>query len=217
MDTILRDIEARVLGCLFEKSLTTPEYYPLTINSLTAACNQKSNRIPVMALDEHDVTDALDGLRYTHHLVCQIAVAGSRVPKYKHDTERKLPLLDLDIALMCELLVRGPQTAGELRTHARRLYETESVAAVAKALDTLATLEPTPMVVRIPPAPGHRDPRYAHLLCGAVNVNENPDPTPHSQPMREAHTTALEAKVAQLQSEVQNLRDMFETFQKQFE
>jgi uncharacterized protein YceH (UPF0502 family) len=221
MDIILNDAEARALVCLIEKSLTTPDYYPLTLNSLTAACNQKSNRIPVMTLDESAVTDALDGLRYTHHLVGQVSVAGSRVPKFRHDTAGKLPLLDLDLALMCELLVRGPQTAGELRTHGRRLCEIESVATVAEALNTLATLEPTPVVVRIPPSPGHREPRYAHLLCGDVEVEEDEElPTrTHRTPSagRDAHVASLEEKVEALQGEIQELRAMFETFRKQFE
>ena len=219
MDIVLSDTEARVLGCLIEKSLTTPEHYPLTLNSLTSACNQKSNRNPVMAVDANTVTDALDGLRYTHHLVSQVAESGSRVPKFRHATEGKLPLLDLDLALMCELMLRGPQTAGELRTHGRRLREIESVPVVIDALHILATLEPEPMVVKIPPAPGHREPRYAHLLCGDIDVEsmQQSIPITHAAPERKAHIAALEEKVEALQEELQALREMFETFKKQFE
>ncbi len=219
MDTVFTDIEARVLGCLIEKSLTTPEHYPLTLNSLTSACNQKSNRIPVLELNGNTVTDALDELRYTHHLVSQVAESGSRVPKFRHSIEGTLPLDDLDIALMCELMVRGPQTAGELRTHGRRLRDIESVAVVADALNSLATLEPDPMVVKIPPAPGHREPRYAHLLCGEVEVEhvQESGSIPHAAPERKTHIAVLEDKVEALQEELQALRDMFETFKKQFE
>jgi uncharacterized protein YceH (UPF0502 family) len=219
MDTVFSDIEARVLGCLIEKSLTTPEHYPLTLNSLTSACNQKSNRIPVLELNGNTVTDALDELRYTHHLVSQVAESGSRVPKFRHSIEGKLPLDDLDIALMCELMVRGPQTAGELRTHGRRLRDIESVAVVADALSMLAALEPTPMVVKIPPAPGHREPRYAHLLCGEVEVEhaQESGSIPHAASDRKTHIAALEEKVEALQEELQALREMFETFKKQFE
>jgi len=219
MDTILSEVEARALGCLIEKSLTTPEYYPLTLNALTAACNQKSNRIPVMDLDEERVAEAVDGLRYTHHLVGQVTSSGSRVPKFRHDAAAKLPLTDLDLALMCELLVRGPQTAGELRTHGRRLCEIESVAAVADAMDGLAKLEPDPMVVQIPPGPGHREPRYAHLLCGEVTVDDTQpfDPAPRPTSVREDRVVALEAKVEHLEAEVQRLSDAFSQFRKQFE
>jgi uncharacterized protein len=219
MDMVLTDVEARVLGCLIEKSLTTPEYYPLTLNSLVAACNQKSNRNPVMGLDERAVADGIDGLRYTHHLVCQVSTAGSRVPKFKHDTEGKLPLTDLDLALMCELLLRGPQTAGELRTHGRRLCEIESVAAVSDAMHTLARLEPDAMVVQLSPGAGHREPRYAQLLCGEVDPMLEPAVVhaPHVSPARDERLVELEAKVDALQDEVQSLHKAFDMFRTQFE
>jgi uncharacterized protein YceH (UPF0502 family) len=219
MEMVLTDVEVRVLGCLIEKSMATPEHYPLSLNSLTAACNQKSNRAPVMALAEHEVEDALDGLRYTHHLVCQVTTTGSRVPKYKHDAGDKLPLTELDVALMCELMVRGPQTAGELRTHARRLREIESVAVVVDSMSALARLEPDPMVVQLPPGPGHREPRYAHLLSGEVEIDAMAPsaPAPRSTPKQDDRVVALEAKVDALQDELQQLRDEFATFRKQFE
>jgi len=219
MDLVLSDIEVRVLGCLIEKSIATPAHYPLTLNALTAACNQKSNRSPVMALDEHAVNDALDGLRYTHHLVCQVTTTGSRVPKYKHDADDKLPLTDLDLALMCELMVRGPQTAGELRTHARRLRDIESVAEVVDAMNELSRPEPDPMVVQLPPGPGHREPRYAHLFCGPVDIAaiEPPVDIPAAPPRQDDRVTALEESVESLQGELQQLRDEFATFKKQFE
>ncbi|MBT3193913.1 MAG: YceH family protein [Verrucomicrobia bacterium] len=219
MDSVLSDIEARVLGCLIEKSLTTPEYYPLTLNALVAACNQKSNRNPAMSLDESTVADGLDGLRYTHHLVCQVSTAGSRVPKFKHDTEGKLPLTDLDLALMCDLLLRGPQTAGELRTHGRRLCEIESVAVVADAMHALARLEPDPMVVQLLPGPGHREPRYAHLLCGEVECAavEPAACSSRSPSIGDERLSELEAKVAALEDQVQSLHKAFDLFRTQFE
>ena len=216
MDTVLSDVEARVLGCLVEKSMATPEYYPLTLKSLTAACNQKSNRDPVMALDEEAVASALNGLRYTHHLVYQISVAGSRVARFAHDAVKQLPLTDLDLALMCELMLRGPQTAGELRTHTRRLCEIESVPLVVETMDGLADLEPDAMVVKLPPSPGHREPRYAHLLCGEVDAGQEAPP-PCPTPLRDERVAALEAKVEQLQSDVLALRESFDTFRTQFE
>ncbi|NQU41257.1 MAG: DUF480 domain-containing protein [Lentisphaerae bacterium] len=219
MEMVLSDVEVRVLGCLIEKSMSTPEYYPLTLHALTAACNQKSNRAPVMALDEAMVTSALNTLRYTHHVVCQVATAGSRVPKFSHDVVNKLPLTDLDLTLMCELMLRGPQTAGELRTHARRLREIESVAAVTDAMGCLAALEPDPMVIRLPPGEGHREPRYAHLLSGEVEVDivERPAVTPRATPVRDERVAALEAKVELLQADVQGLREALDLFRTQFE
>ena len=217
MDTVLSDVEARVLGCLIEKSMTTPEYYPLSLKALTAACNQKSNRAPVMALDEETVASALNGLRYTHHLVYQISVAGSRVARFAHDAVKQLPLTDLDLALMCELMLRGPQTAGELRTHAKRLCEIESVPLVVETMDGLIVLEPDAMAVKLPPAPGHRESRYAHLLCGEVDSGPEAAPPPCPTPQRDERVAALEAKVEQLQSDVQALRESFDTFRTQFE
>lgn len=217
MDTVLSDVEARVLGCLIEKSMTTPEYYPLSLKALTAACNQKSNRAPVMALDEETVASALNGLRYTHHLVYQISVAGSRVARFAHDAVKQLPLTDLDLALMCELMLRGPQTAGALRTHAKRLCEIESVPLVVETMDGLIVLEPDAMAVKLPPAPGHRESRYAHLLCGEVDSGPEPAPPACPTPLRDERVAALEETVAQLQSDVQALRESFDTFRTQFE
>ena len=217
MDTVLSDVEARVLGCLIEKSMTTPEYYPLSLKALTAACNQKSNRAPVMALDEETVASALNGLRYTHHLVYQISVAGSRVARFAHDAVKQLPLTDLDLALMCELMLRGPQTAGELRTHAKRLCEIESVPLVVETMDGLIVLEPDAMAVKLPPAPGHRESRYAHLLCGEVDSGPEAVPPACPTPQRDERVAALEAKVEQLQSDVLALRESFDTFRTQFE
>ena len=219
MDLVLNDTEVRVLGCLIEKSMATPAYYPMTLNSITTACNQKSNRNPAMALGETAVADALDTLRYEHHLVCQVTTSGSRVPKYKQEALDRLPLDIQDLALMCELMVRGPQTAGELRTHARRLCEIESVAFVVDTMDALSRLEPDPMVVQLPPAPGHREPRYAHLLGGEVSVEppDMPVALPAGTPQPDDRITELEASVNTLQDQLQTLRDEFTEFRKQFE
>ena len=133
----LDPIEARVLACLIEKEITTPEYYPLTLKALTAGCNQKSNREPVMALEEDDVSAALESLRYTHHLAWQVSAAGSRVSKYKHGLLEKLAFNPQELAVMCELMLRGAQTQGELRTHCQRMAPFESIEQVREVVDGL--------------------------------------------------------------------------------
>src|SRR5512133_3075995 len=120
MDVVLNEVEVRVLGCLIEKEMTTPEYYPLSLNSLTNACNQKSNRDPVLVLAEEDVVRALDSLRFKQLAV--LSADGGRVPKYRHLLAEKMGLMPAEQAILCELLVRGPQTVGELRTRGARMY-----------------------------------------------------------------------------------------------
>ncbi len=135
METTLNEIEVRVLGSLIEKELTTPEYYPLSLNSLTNACNQKSNRDPVMALTEEDVVRALDSLRFKQLVV--LSADGGRVPKYRHLMAEKLGLMPAEQAIICELLVRGPQTVGELRTRGERMHPFGDLAAVEEVLSEL--------------------------------------------------------------------------------
>ncbi len=167
----LNAVEARVLGCLIEKQITTPDIYPLTLNSLTLACNQKSNRDPEMALDEQAVVRALDGLR-EKKLAMMVSLAGSRVMKYSHQADRTLHLEQPALALLGELLLRGPQTAGELRGHVARMEPFESIEAVEQAMGVLSDRQPDPLAVLLPRLPGRKEPRYAHLLCGEVKVDE---------------------------------------------
>jgi uncharacterized protein YceH (UPF0502 family) len=161
METKLTPVEARVLGCLIEKELSTPEYYPLSLNALVNACNQKNNRDPVMALGEAEVAGALAGLRQ-HGLAMQ-AAERARVARYGHNLRGKLQLGEEEIALLCELLVRGPQTAGELRGRAARLHPFPEPGAVEAVLQRLAAREP-PLVVKLARQPGRKEQRWAHLM-----------------------------------------------------
>jgi uncharacterized protein YceH (UPF0502 family) len=159
--------EARVIGVLLEKETTTPDQYPLSVNALTAGCNQKTNRDPVLALDETAVQAIVDGLA-RRHLVLERSGFGSRVPKYKQlfcDTEfGSLQFTPAERAIVCELLLRGPQTPGELRAHGHRLHPFNGLEEVQTALDSLAAHAERPLVVRLPRAPGAREARWAHLL-----------------------------------------------------
>ena len=180
MNIELSPIEARVIGCLIEKQITTPDQYPLSLNALVNACNQKSNRDPVMSVDEAGVQTTLDHLS-RKHLVIEKSGFGSRVPKYQHrfcNTEfGSLKFTPQELAIVCELLLRGPQTPGELRTRAARMAPFSEVGQVETALESLSSRADGPFVVRLPREPGRRDSRYAHLFSGAVTI---PAPTEES-------------------------------------
>jgi uncharacterized protein YceH (UPF0502 family) len=169
----LSPLEARLIGCLIEKQITTPDQYPLSLNALVLACNQKSNRHPVLDLDEATVQNTVDQLA-RKHLVIEKSGFGSRVPKYQHrfcNTEfGTLKFTPQELALVCELLVRGPQTPGELRARASRMAPFTDVGQVEAALEGLSTRADGPFVVRLPREPGRRDSRYAHLFSGPVAV-----------------------------------------------
>ena len=173
MNIELSPSEARVIGCLIEKQITTPDQYPLSLNALVSACNQKSNRDPVMAADEAEIQTILDHL-IRKHLVIEKSGFGSRVPKYQHrfcNTEfGSLKFTPQELAIVCELLVRGPQTPGELRTRAARMASVSEVGQVEAALENLSSRVDGPFVVRLPREPGRRDSRYAHLFSGAVTI-----------------------------------------------
>jgi hypothetical protein len=164
MNIRLEPLEARVIGCLIEKSITTPDQYPLSLNALTLACNQKSNRDPVLDLDDATVQRTVDVLS-RRHMIMERSGFGSRVPKYQHlfcNTEYgSLRFTPQELAIVCELLLRGPQTPGELRTRASRMAPFSDVTEVDAALETLATRADGPFVVRLPREPGRRDSRYA--------------------------------------------------------
>ena len=167
----LTTLEARVIGCLIEKQITTPDQYPLSLNALVNACNQKSNRDPVLELEERVVQQTVDGLG-RKHLVVEKSGFGSRVPKYQHrfcNTEYGTLKLDpQELAIVCELLVRGPQTPGELRSRAARMAPFGDVSEVEAALTRLSSREDGPFVTRLAREPGRRDSRYAHLFSGEV-------------------------------------------------
>lgn len=219
LDTHLDAYEARVLGCLIEKEQSTPEYYPLTLNALTAACNQKSNRDPVMALDSADVIRALDGLR-DRKLAWEATSASTRVPKYKHRIDETLNLSKTQSAILCELLVRGPQTIGGLRTHSSRLLDIGPLDDVSALVTSLAEMEPGPLVVLLPREPGKREPRYAHLLCGTPDLDTpEPPPEPARVAVREADTRLqqLEERVEQMETAFEQLQQRLDSFMRQFE
>jgi len=204
MDMVLDAVEARVLGCLIEKERTTPEHYPLTKNSLIAACNQKSNRDPELSLTESRVATALDSLRYKHKLVATVTQANSRVLKYKHQLLAHFNFDPEDIAVLCELLLRGPQTAGALRTHTKRIVDIASPANVKEILDNLMHWGENTFVTRLPPARGMREERYAHLFCGEPVLDEasesEPTVAPDTGGVEDSRISALEEKVVDLET-----------------
>ncbi|MGH9871421.1 MAG: YceH family protein [Pyrinomonadaceae bacterium] len=221
MITELSDIEARVLGSLVEKQVTTPEYYPLTLNSLTLACNQKNNRTPVTSYDENTVAQALETLR-EKNLAYVFYGSTSRVPKYKHVLPEVMHLNPPELALMCVLMLRGPQTTGELATRAFRLYEFSGLEEVESTLNSLIAREPDPLVVRLPRQPGQKEARFAHLLSGEPNIEAFAEAETSSSAGRRKggdseRVEKLEHEVATLTGDVRRLQQQFEEFKKQFE
>ncbi len=215
MEIELTEVEARVLGALIEKDITTPDYYPLSLNALVNACNQKNNRDPVMGLDENAVRDALAGLQ-TFNLAGPARGADSRVTKYEHRLQEVLNLSRGETAVLCVLLLRGPQTPGELRGRTERMHQFEDLDAVQASLQKLMQREP-PLAVGLPRQPGTKESRYAHLLSGPIDVTEVrslPPPADHVDGERIAN---LEEQLAGLRREVSDLKQMFEGFRKQFE
>jgi uncharacterized protein YceH (UPF0502 family) len=210
MNIELTALEARVIGCLIEKQITTPDQYPLSLNALVNACNQKSNRDPVLDLAEPAVQQVVDGL-VRKHRVMERTGYGSRVPKYQHlfcNTEfGSLKFTPVETAIVCELLLRGPQTPGELRTRASRMSEVGDVSQVETALQNLMARSDGPFVTRLAREPGRRDSRYAHLFCGPVaDATTEPEPTEVVSIARDDRLTRLEELVAQLASEVSSLK-----------
>jgi uncharacterized protein len=207
MNIELAPIEARVIGCLIEKQITTPDQYPLSLNALVNACNQKSNRDPVMSADEAAIQITLDHL-IRKHLVIEKSGFGSRVPKYQHrfcNTEfGSLKFTPQELAIVCELLVRGPQTPGELRTRAARMASFSDVGQVETALESLSSRTDGPFVVRLPREPGRRDSRYAHLFGGAVTIPALTEDSITGPSMASAPTPS---RLERLEKEVQQLRD----------
>ncbi len=219
MDANLSDIEVRILGCLIEKELTTPEYYPLSLNALTNACNQKSNREPIYSLEEEDVVRALDTLRFKQFVV--VSADGGRVPKYRHLLAEKLGMVPMELAVICELLVRGPQTVGELRTRSERMQPFPDLAAVEEVLRELMERE-QPLITRLARQPGRKESRYAHLFAGEPEpATYAPTAPPESSRLRvmaeNDRITQLEQEIAALRSEVAELRRITQEFTAQFE
>ena len=222
MEIVLSPEEARVLGCLIEKQITTPEYYPLTLNALVAACNQKNNRAPLVMWEERVVVRALDQLR-DKKLASMIAEAGARVPKYKHNAAEVIGLDEKDVAILCELLVRGPQTVGELRTRCERMFPFADLAQVQTALDGLATRPHGALVAKLPRQPGMKEGRFMQLLCGPAPAVPEGEVALPAEPARLAvqaddeRMAKLEQELAAVRQELADLRQQFTDFRKAFE
>lgn len=221
MDLTLSETEIRVLGSLVEKQIATPEYYPLSLNALTHACNQKNNRDPVVAYDEQMVIQTLDSLR-EKKLVWVFKGVDSRVPKYGHIFPEAFDLNDREVAVLCVLMLRGPQTAGELRARTGHLRSFEGLAEVESTLQSLAERDGDPMVVKLPRQVGFKESRYTHLLGGPVNFEEiETAPRAAFQAARSSPITErvslLQEEVETLRRELSELREQFLTFKKQFE
>lgn len=216
MPEILTEIEARVTGALIEKELTTPEYYPLTLNALVAACNQKTNREPVVAYSEAVVQKSLDDLR-EKNLAYVFYGSTSRVPKYKHILDKVLELERSEIAVVCVLLLRGAQTLGELRERCQRLYEFSGLGEVQETLDNLMRRD-EPLVLKLERQLGQKEARYAHLLSGEVDVAAYVKESPISGVKVDHDRVAkLEEDLENLRSEFDSFRQTVEDFKKQFE
>jgi uncharacterized protein len=202
MDLELDDAEVRVLGALLEKEIATPDYYPLSLNALLNACNQKSNREPVVSYDEAAVEDALAGLR-SKGLATRITGGDSRVPKHGQRFTEQFNLGRREAALLCVLLLRGPQTIGELRGRSERLYTFDDLEAVESTLRHLAGMG---FVKELPRLPGSREPRHGHLLSGDVEAA----PPPQNAPSLSERVAALEQKLEQTMREFEEFRRRFE-------
>jgi len=213
MDLLLDSPEVRVLGSLLEKEITTPEYYPLSLNALVNACNQKSNRDPAVRYDDRTVEDALDRLR-DKGLLTTVTGAGSRVPKYGHRISEKLNLGRRELAILCELMLRGPQTLGELRGRTERLHRFDEITEVESVIEQ----HMTELVVKLPHRPGEKESRYAHLLSGGPAASAGAEETqPEEAPARHDRVGALESEMTLLRGEVETLKQQFAEFRKQFE
>ena len=217
MELSLTPVEVRVLGALVEKDITTPEYYPLSLNALVNACNQKSNREPVMHLGDDTVSDALRSL--DKEGLAGHADSDGRVTKYEHRTQEVFNFTRAEVAVLCVLLLRGPQTPGELRGRAERMHRFDDLGEVQSTLQRMIAFEP-PLVKMLPRQPGTKEARYAHLLSGDV---ENWEPEPAAAPEtpfdreRLERLDRLESDVAALRVEVAGLKQQFMDFQKKFE
>ena len=214
MPLFLDAIEVRVLGALLEKDLTTPEYYPLSLNALVNACNQKSNRDPAVSYDDETVEAAIGSLR-SKGLALVTTGPGVRVPKYSHRLGETLNFGRRELAIICELMLRGPQTLGELRTRTERMHRFDDLSEVESVLNRLAEREPDPLAVRLARQPGEKEARYSHLLSGeppSVSAPGAAEPTP-----RIDRISALEQSLQQLRDELADLKQKFEEFRRNFE
>ncbi|MCY4781358.1 YceH family protein [Sphingobacterium sp. UT-1RO-CII-1] len=208
---ILSAQELRVLGSLLEKSKTTPEYYPLTLNALMTACNQKTSRKPVVSYDENIILDALDKLR-KRGLTSTAIGGGSRVTKYKHNLAIQYPLIPQDLAVLCLLILRGPLTPGEINNNAGRLFDFESIEEVQQVINRLMESTP-PFVKQLSKKPGQKEVRFIHLL-GDINEDDY-ETLPYASTNKDDYIETLEARVEVLEIELNKLREEFNNLMEQ--
>ncbi|PNU19644.1 DUF480 domain-containing protein [Geothermobacter hydrogeniphilus] len=213
----LNPIEIRVLGCLAEKELATPDYYPLSLNALINACNQKSNRDPLMQLNEEDVAEAIETLRPLG--LVMLSGDGGRVAKYAHNLDGKFNLVPAELAVLTELLLRGAQTPGELRQRASRMHPFTTLAEIEAVINELLDRE-VPLLTRLPRQPGRKEQRLTQLLAGKPDIE--PEPTTDAPAVLQAHNSRqridnLEQQLADLRRELDELRSDFTAFRRQFE
>lgn len=221
MEALLNSVEVRVLGALIEKEITTPEYYPLTLNSLTTACNQKSNRDPVVSLEEKAVVRALESLR-EKGLARQVSGVDMRVPKHYHLFDEKMGLTRPQVAALCVLMLRGPQTVGEIRGRSGRLYEFAGLEEVERVLVETAERTEGALVVQLARQPGRKESRYAHVLMGEPEEGDAQTEGPVDAAVLEVRAeneriAALEEQVKALRDELADVRSAFARFKEQFE
>ncbi len=220
MEFVLNEYELRVIGSLVEKQIATPEYYPLTVNACTNACNQKNHRDPVVSYDEASVTRALDSLK-DKKLAYVFHGAEARVAKYGHLFPKAYDLNDAETAIMCVLILRGPQTPGELRARTSHLHDFEQLSEVETALQNLSS-RAQPLVMKLPRLSGSRESRFAHLLAGEINIedtaiSQRSEPSPARANPDIERITRLEQDVSSLSQELADLKQQFSNFKKQFE
>lgn len=219
---LLNEYEVRVVATLIEKQISTPDYYPMTLNALINACNQKNNRYPVTSYDEDTVTRALSSLR-EKKLAFVFYGAEARVAKYGQVFAKGYDLTPQEVAVMCVLMLRGPQTPGEIRSRSTNLYNFESLGEVETVMEGLLSRVDPRLIVRLPRSAGMKESRYAHLLSGDVEMEQIAEPAPRSQPSTGAarvdieRVSALEETVAALRRELDQLKVEFAEFRKQFE
>jgi uncharacterized protein YceH (UPF0502 family) len=216
MEFKLSENELRVLGVLIEKEMTTPDYYPLSLNALQSGCNQKSNREPVMELSEQDVLDTIDSLK-EKRLVWQLSVAGARVPKFEHNIRSFFPIDEAATAILCTLMLRGAQTAGEIRTRTDRMYAFKSLEDVVQELNNMAGGE-TPLVKELPRIPGHKENRWVQLFCDQPVTSEEIGRTQSfSSSVVTERKTSTEQRLESLEEQVATLTDQLLSLQKAFD
>jgi len=214
-ETWLSPEEVRVLGCLVEKEAATPDYYPMTLNALVNACNQKSSRYPVVTYTDRDVMGALEHLQLKG-ITRRITSSDSRVPKYRHTFPEAFALTEPQWTALCILMLRGPQTVGEIRQRSGRIYEFTSLGEVEETVEDLSRRETQQLVVQLARRSGEKESRYAHLLSGPVADDAPPDAAPPATRRAGGAVEALQVEVQELREQLQALRTEFESFRDEF-